>query len=127
LGKPRLRRIVIQLMSDENSRNVALQTGEIDWSLLAGTTSARQFIGSADVVTRLLSTNAYSGLTVQTRRPALSDKRVRRALVYALDRAAMVAKISGDFAAAASADIGPAVWAYDPATLLALGHARVTA
>jgi peptide/nickel transport system substrate-binding protein len=114
LGKPRLRRIIIQLMSDENSRNVALQTGETDWSLLAGTTSARQFIGSADVVTRLLSTNAYFGLTVQTQRPALSDKRVRRAVVYALDRAAMVAKISGDFAAAASADIWPAVWAYDP-------------
>ncbi len=115
LGQPKLRRIVVQLMADDNSRAVALRTGETDWSLLPGDVAARQFIGDPDVVTHLFATNAYFGLTVQTQRPLLRDVRVRRALVYALDRAAMVRKISGNFADPASADIGPALWAYDPA------------
>jgi peptide/nickel transport system substrate-binding protein len=115
LGKPKLRRIVVQLMADENSRTVALESGESDWSFIAAPTSARLVAGRRDVVTRLLAANAYFGIIVQTRRPPLDDVRVRRALAFALDRVTMDAKISGDFVIPASSDIGPYDWAYDPA------------
>jgi peptide/nickel transport system substrate-binding protein len=114
LGKPKLRRIVVQLMADENSRTVALQSGETDWSYIAASTSARLVAGKPDIATRLLAANAYAGMIVQTTRPPLDDKRLRRALAFALDRPSMVAKISGDFVIPASADIGPYDWAYDP-------------
>jgi len=114
LGKPKLRRIVVQLMADENSRTVALQTGDTDWSFIAAPTSARLMAGRSGVDTRLLAANAYNGVIIQTRRPPLDDVRVRRALAFALDRPTMDAKISGDFVIPASADIGPYDWAYDP-------------
>jgi len=114
LGAPKLRRIVVQLMADENSRSVALQTGDTDWSFIAAPTSARMMAGRSDVSTRLLAANAYNGVIVQTRRPPLDDVRVRRGLAFALDRPSMDAKIGGDFVIPASADIGPYDWAYDP-------------
>ena len=83
------------------------------WSYLAATTSARQFAGRSDVATRLFGENGYFGLAMQTRRPPLDDLRVRRAIAHALDVPPMVEKISGDFAIPATADIGPATWAYD--------------
>ncbi len=115
LGKPKLRRIVVQLMADENSRTVALESDETDWSFVAAPTSARLVAQRHDVVTRLLAANAYFGIIVQTRRPPLDDPRVRRAIAFALDRPTMDAKISSNFVIPASADIGPYDWAYDPA------------
>jgi peptide/nickel transport system substrate-binding protein len=96
LGKPKIGRIVIQLMADDTSRGVALRTGETDWAFGASETMARQFTGNGPV------------------RPVLIDVRVRRAIALALDRRTMVAKISGAFAEPATANIGPALWAYDP-------------
>jgi peptide/nickel transport system substrate-binding protein len=115
LDKPQVARVVVQLMADDNSRAVALRTGETDWSFQATAIAARQFVGSTTVHTVLLNVNAYTGFKLQTRRPPLDDVRVRRALAYAIDLPTMVAKISGDFALPAVSDIGPAVWAYDPA------------
>jgi ABC-type transport system substrate-binding protein len=114
LGKPRIARIVIELMSDENTRNIALRTGETDWSFEAAATSARQFAGSPAISTKLLAINGYYGLKLQVTRSPLDDVRVRRAIAAAIDRQAMVEKISANFALRANSDIGPAVWAYDP-------------
>ncbi len=113
LGKPKIRRIVIQLMADENSRTVALESGETDWSFIGAPTSARLVATRPDVATRLLAANAYFGIIVQTQHAPLDDKRIRRAIAFALDRQSMDAKISGDFVIPASADIGPYDWAYD--------------
>ena len=114
LGKPKIGRIVIQLMADDTSRGVALRTGETDWAFGASETMARQFTGNGPVRPVLIDLNRTNGLQMQTRRPPLDDVRVRRAIALALDRRTMVAKISGAFADPATANIGPALWAYDP-------------
>jgi peptide/nickel transport system substrate-binding protein len=115
LGKPKVHRIVVQLMPNENTRNVALETDETDWSFEATTTSARQFAGHSNIVTELLTENGYYFLGMETRRPPLDDLRVRRAIAHALDVPSMVQKLSGDFAIPATSDLGPATWGYDPA------------
>ncbi|MDO5604143.1 MAG: ABC transporter substrate-binding protein [Paracoccus sp. (in: a-proteobacteria)] len=89
-GKPYLDRIVIRQYQDANSGVLALESGEAQlFPLLDSTRLIRRLERSGNMT---VTDQGYAGigplnwLAFNTRNPALSDVRVRRAIGYAIDR-----------------------------------------
>jgi peptide/nickel transport system substrate-binding protein len=114
LGKPRLRRIVVRIVPDENTEISLLRTHDIDWMFEASPHVYREIKTLPDVNVTLVSQNAYEGLALNTTRPALADVRVRRAIAYALDKPRLLANFTAGSATLATEDLPTFMWAYDP-------------
>lgn len=89
-GKPYLDRIVIRQYQDANSGVLALESGEAQmFPLLDGTRLIRRLEKSGNLT---VTDKGYAGigplnwLAFNTKHPALSDVRVRRAIAHAIDR-----------------------------------------
>lgn len=122
-GKPRIRKLVVREIPDQNTVGILLQRHEID---LAGVDSATFAAHRADPDLRatLLPENAFAAYQLNTTRPPFDDVRVRRAVAAVLDRAALVRKNTFGTGILAYADIPPRFWTsgsprdpnrYDPA------------
>jgi peptide/nickel transport system substrate-binding protein len=118
MGKPKLNEVIFKIMPDENTAETQLQTHEID--MLARGTGINWPRYAA------LAANPKNGLTAirvdsflfdhidfNLRNPILSDRNVRVALAYAINRAEIIDKIMHGSAVAAETDQSPALsWAY---------------
>jgi peptide/nickel transport system substrate-binding protein len=115
LGKPGLQRVIVELMSDENSELIALRTHEIDWVYEPSPLTARNLGSVAGAHVEQFDTNDVFGLWLNVTQTPLDDVRVRRALAYAVDRVALVKDVAAGFADPAVADIPSYLDAFDPA------------
>lgn len=93
-GMPKLKRITYKLIPDRNTLQTAMQTGDVDiWPLVStGYINPMKAIGS--LITTVQPSSYYSHLDFNVTRPLVSDVRVRQAIRYALDRNAIVEKVS---------------------------------
>ena len=89
-GLPKLDEIVIRIIRDESALLIAVENGEVDLYPFASTSQA---IRRLEKVERLAITDkGYAGigpivwLAFNTQSEKLSDKRVRQAIAYAIDR-----------------------------------------
>lgn len=114
MGKPKIRRIVVRIVPDENTEIALLRSHEIDWMFEASQHVYAQVKAIRDVDVVLVSENAFDGLAVNTSRPALSDVRVRRAIAYALDKPRLLADFTAGSAALGTEDLPAFMWAYEP-------------
>ena len=114
LGKPKLRRIVIKLVPDENTEVSLLRSHEVDWLFELSPSKLRELRRIPDVRTVLVSMNAWEGLWINNSHPPLDDVRVRRALLDAIDRPRLLADFTAGTATLATEDLPPFMWAYDP-------------
>ena len=90
-GKPHLNEIDLQIIPDPNTAVIALQSGAVDWCTGVPGTDAVQL--QTDPGYQLLLTangGQFYYLGVDLSVPGLSDRRVRQALGYALNRPGMV-------------------------------------
>lgn len=93
-GRPKLRRIVYKMITDENTDFTQLQTGELDlWALINGVSAQRVRTLPGKAVTTTPG-GIVSGVYFNTQRPSVSDVRVRRALRLATDQQSIVRKIA---------------------------------
>jgi peptide/nickel transport system substrate-binding protein len=124
LGKPKLKRIVVKFVPDENTELNQLRTHDVDWQFEASPQEYRALrtIPGLDVI--LQQTNQYERLEFNTRRAPLDDVRVRRAIAYAIDKRRLVDDLTFGSAVPADQDLPPFMWAhfagvprygYDPA------------
>jgi peptide/nickel transport system substrate-binding protein len=127
-GKPRVPRVDMLVVRDDNTRALRLLAGAADLALNAippglvplFTHNARFEVESAPGI-------GTTYLGINTRAPALRDERVRRALAYAIDRAALIATKFSGRAESASSFVPPGHWAYaadTPSYPHDLGRAR---
>jgi peptide/nickel transport system substrate-binding protein len=113
-GKPKLRRIVIREIPDENTSLNALRSHDVDWIFEASPQLYKQLKTMADIKVILNDQPQTLGMQMNTSRPLLSDARVRRAIAYAIDKQSLVDKNTGGSATVAWADQPPFSWAYEP-------------
>ncbi len=114
LGKPKIRRIIVRIVPDENTEIALLRAHDIDWMFEASPHAYRELKTIPDIRLVLVAQNAYEGLAINTARPILADLRVRRAIAYALDKPRLLADFTAGSATLATEDLPTFLWAYEP-------------
>ena len=116
-GKPKLRRIVVRDIPDENTSIDALRTHDVDWIFEASpqTINALRPLDAAGTI-KLTFVDAPSTYRIYMNltRPALRDVRVRQAVDYAIDKKALVDRLTGGTAIAGTSDQPPFSPYYEP-------------
>jgi peptide/nickel transport system substrate-binding protein len=112
LGKPKLRRIVVKFIPDENTELNQLRTHDLDWQFEASPQEYKELQAIPGLRIVLQQTNQYERIELNTARAPLDDVRVRQAIVYAIDRQRLVDVLTFGSAVAADEDLPPFMWAH---------------
>ena len=115
MGRPKLKSIVIKLIPDENTEITQLQTHEIDWFFEVTVNAYKELRQLPPADTRVVLTpyNGYEALMFNNARGPTKDIRVRRAILYALDKKALTQTLTFGAADVATQDLPAFLWAYD--------------
>ena len=113
-GRPAVDRLVVRVIPDPSTNMIMLESGALDWNLLAPAQLAavRQ---RRDLRFVRVPTAVVAGLALNTRNPPLDDARFRRALAMSIDRDAISRKITLGLYPVANSLQPRFSWAYDPA------------
>jgi peptide/nickel transport system substrate-binding protein len=126
-GKPAIRRIVVRVIPDENTRLVGLRSGDLDGIIQLSANAAALAKGMPNVRVVTSPLNAYWGVMMNNARGPTADRRVRRAIAEAVNAEAFRLNVTHGLYAPAIGDLPVTLWAanpllkpigYDP------GHAR---
>jgi peptide/nickel transport system substrate-binding protein len=112
-GRPNLDEVRLDVVPEASVRAIALENGEADssvWPLVIE--DEQRLVESGEFTTFITSSNAVNHFPLNNTHPILSDKRVRQAMMYAIDRQAVIDDIFGGAATIATANLSPAVEAY---------------
>jgi peptide/nickel transport system substrate-binding protein len=127
LGKPQIARIVMHFVGDESSIANQMRAHELDWFVQASPRVYPQLLGIDGVSIRLVPFNGVDSIIFNTVRAPFSDVRLRRAVLYAIDKNELVKEVTYGTTIAATEDIPAFMWAFDPnvgTTQRDLGRAR---
>lgn len=93
MGKPKIAELVYKIIPDQNTLATQLQTHELDlgWNLAAASYERVKAIPGSRTITPVIYT--FDHIDFNLRKPIFGDVRVRRALAYAIDRPALLAKL----------------------------------
>ncbi|HEY5427335.1 MAG TPA: peptide ABC transporter substrate-binding protein [Candidatus Tumulicola sp.] len=92
-GKPAVERLDIRVIPDPSTNLLELQSGQLDWNLVAPAQLA-VLRGKAGIAFVKVPTAVVAGLALNTGRPPLDDVRLRRAVAMSIDREAISKKIT---------------------------------
>ena len=112
LGVPKLKSIVVKTIPDENTGINALRTHDVDWMFEPSPNLFNVLKTLPDTVIHFVDGPQTLRMFINNKRPLLQDIRIRRAIAYATDKAALVQRLTGGSARAAGADQPPYSWAY---------------
>jgi peptide/nickel transport system substrate-binding protein len=114
LGAPKLKSIIVRIIPDENTSILALRTHDIDWLFEPSPNLYNVLKTLPDTTIHFVDQPQTLRLLMNLRHPPLDDIRVRRAIAFAVDKAALVERLTGGSARVAGADQPPFSWAYQP-------------
>ncbi len=112
MGKPKLKEVVVKIIPDENTSVNLLRAHEIDWIFEASPQIYGQLKTIPNIKNLLVEQNQYLGLLMNQQSPLLTDVNVRRAIAYAIDKRALVNKVTAGTALVADDEHPPFMWAY---------------
>ncbi|MGH7717045.1 MAG: ABC transporter substrate-binding protein, partial [Vulcanimicrobiaceae bacterium] len=115
LGKPKLRHVILHIVPDENTIANQLRSHEIDWFIQPTPRTYPQIKGIPGIDVRLVDFNGNDNIQINVTKPPLDDPRVRRAVGFAIDKRALVDKVTFGTTVPAKEDLPPFMWASDPA------------
>lgn len=115
-GRPYLDRIRENIVPEASVRAIALETGEADtsvWALLPA--DQIRFRDDPNFTTFVTSSVAVNHFPMNNDHPVLSEKAVRQAMMYAIDRDDIVNNLWQGLAVKATANLSPAIeFYYEP-------------
>ncbi|MCZ6916034.1 MAG: peptide ABC transporter substrate-binding protein [Gemmatimonadetes bacterium] len=127
---PKIQRLMFKFVTNTNTRINQLKSGEIHLTGLVPWDKAREVRDVEGITLHRMVGNAYEHVTLNQRHfPPFEDVRVRRALVYAVDRELIASTILDGLVPVIHGPIQPPSWAftddvrhyaYDPAQAAAL-------
>lgn len=120
-GKPRLRRVVVRDVPDENTSVNLLRTHDIDWMFEASpqiVDVVRQLDAAGTVKLVFVDAPSTYRIYMNTSRPALRDVRVRQAIDYAIDKKLLVDRLTGGTAIPGTSDQPPFSPYYEPDVMI---------
>jgi len=112
LGRPKLERVVFQIIPDETVLMTNLVTGAVDVVASLSPLSFKQVEQNASLQTLRYAGRNYAFIAWNNARP-LFTKRVRQALTHAIDKQEIINTLLEGFAQPAIGPLLPFVWAYD--------------
>jgi peptide/nickel transport system substrate-binding protein len=117
-GRPKLDKIVMRLVSDENAALVSLERGDVN--MLPFVASVRDIDRLQKVQSLFVTDKGFAGigpinwLAFNTKKKPLDDERVRQAIAYAANRDFIIGKLMAGKAAPATGPIAPGSPLYEP-------------
>jgi len=114
LGAPKIKRIIWRLVPDENTEMQLMRTHEADWMYEASVTAYKTIKTIPDVAVVLPNVNGYEGVMLNSGRGPTADRRVRRAIVMALDKVRLTDDLTYGAGTVATGDLPAFMWAFDP-------------
>ena len=114
LGKPHLRKIVLQVVPNEQTSVTLLRTHAIDYMFQPSiaTYPALKTIPGVRLV--WVNVNGYEGMSFNLQHRPLDDPRVRLAIAYAVDKAQLVRDLTYGQEKIATEDLPDWMWASNP-------------
>lgn len=112
-GRPNLDEVRLDVVPEASVRAIALENGEADssvWPLVIE--DENRLIDSGQFQTFVTSSNAVNHFPLNNTHPILGEKLVRQAMMYAIDRQAVIDDIFGGAAQIATGNLSPAIEAY---------------
>lgn len=113
LGKPRLTRVDVRIVPDEDTSVNLLRTHAIDYMFQASVQNYPSLKDVPDVRIAWVNVNGYSYVQFNCSRPALKDPRVRLALSYAIDKNELVRENTYGTQTVATEDLPNWMWAFN--------------
>lgn len=115
LGKPKIKSIVFKFIPDENTAITLLRTHEIDWFYEASVNAYKSLreLPPSDVSIIKTPYNGFEALMFNNAKGPTADIRVRRAILSAIDKNALVRQLTFGAADVATEDLPSFLWAYD--------------
>lgn len=117
-GQPFIQRLELRFYRDERALYGALRDRQISGALFRAPLAAADLLAlqqRRDLRQTLLPTGEVTFVYLNLRRPLFEDRRVRQALLYALDRAVLVEQVLADHGLPADSPLPPQSWAHTAA------------
>jgi peptide/nickel transport system substrate-binding protein len=111
-GAPKIRQAIYVPIIEAQARLSAIKTGEIDMTMDVPPDSLQDLRKDPDVVVAEANSSAVWYVALNTRHPALKDKRVRQALNYAIQKDAIIRDILKGTAIVATTPLSPVYGPY---------------
>lgn len=129
-GKPKLAEVTFKVIPDSNAQLAQLLSGDVDLISVGNPETVDRIKSNKDLVVDLSTANIYYFVALNNNDERFQDARVRQALLYAIDRPAMIKSILKGYGQVATGPIAPIQkgfynarvpqYAYDPAKAKAL-------
>ena len=113
-GPPKLRRIEYRIVESDSTLLTLLESHGIDFYYRAAENQAPSLRNIAGTRVLEVPFARFTDLGFNAAHRMLADVRVRRALVYGLDRNALIRKVAHGVALLGDTDQAPFSWAYNP-------------
>ncbi len=114
MGRPKLERVQVKVVPDEDTTINLLRTHAIDYMFQASQETYDAVRQVHDVSIVWVNVNGYSYVQLNLSRPFLADPRVRLAIAYAVDKNELLRTLTFGTQTLATADIPDWMWAFNP-------------